>query len=129
MAAKTVPRQLEATATREGRWWFIDIPELGTGGQARSVREIDSAAAEIASLWLDVDTSDVQVNVTIRVPADAQAAWQRAQEIEIVAREAQAEAAMLKRTAVHALRADGYTLDAAARAFKISTQRAHQLAQ
>lgn len=36
----TEPRQLEATATRDGRWWLVRIPELDAVGQARTVRDI-----------------------------------------------------------------------------------------
>ena len=118
---------IEATATLQGKGWAIDIPELGTGGQASSVKRIDETATEVAALWLHRSPEDVQVNVTLRIPNESLAIWTRAQERCEVARVATSEAAELRKRAVQALREQGYTLDAVARAFGISTQRAHQL--
>lgn len=120
---------IEATATFLGKSWAIDIPELGTGGQASTVKHIDAAAAEVAALWLHRAPHEVDVNVTLQVPDESLAIWNSAQAFCEVARVATGEAAILRKRAVQALREQGYTLDAVARAFGISTQRAHQLTQ
>lgn len=128
MTTKVTPRRIEATATRQGAWWFIEIPELGTVTQARKVREIEHMATDLAALWLDVDPSRVQVNTTVHVPSAARMSWERAQEIEARARVEQKEAAVLRRQAVQALRAEGITLAEAAQLLHVSPQRVHQLA-
>jgi len=120
---------IEATATLLGKEWTIDIPELGTGGQAATVKQIDDTATEVAALWLHRSPGDVDVNVTLQIPDESLAIWQRAQELCELARVAAHDAAVLRKRAVQSLREQGYTLDAVARAFGISPQRAHQLTQ
>lgn len=121
------PRQIEATATREGKWWFIDIPELGTATQARTIREIEQMVNDLAAVWLDVDPSEVNVTVTITLPEAARDMWARAKEKEAAAKLEEREAAALSRAAVHALRAEGITLSDAGQLLGLSTQRVHQL--
>ncbi|MFT4299510.1 MAG: hypothetical protein QM597_07750 [Aeromicrobium sp.] len=52
---------------RDGRWWVFDIPELGTGGQARSLAELSHEAQGVAAMWLNVAPETVTVEVTIHV--------------------------------------------------------------
>ena len=138
MAPKT-PRVLHARAYRDtGKWWTIEIPELtqpgpnGTTivaiGGAVTVKSIPSEARDLAAVWLDVDPSEVDVDVTVEVPDEVRQMWEDGAAAEAEARVAVQRAAALRRQAVHELRQQGYTLDAAAAAFKISHQRAQQLA-
>jgi hypothetical protein len=115
------------TATRQGKWWFIDIPELGTGGQARTLREIDEAAREVVAGWLDCRIDDVHVSIDVVVPASAQDSWRAAEEAEAAARRQASEAAALRRQAVAQLREAGITLTDAGTLLGVSTQRVHQL--
>ncbi|KFF60988.1 hypothetical protein JF66_00450 [Cryobacterium sp. MLB-32] len=127
MTTANVSAVIEATATLRGKEWAIDIPELGTGGQASTVRQIDEIATEVAALWLHCSPGDVDVNVTLQVPDESRAVWKSAQELCELARVAASEASVLRKQAVQALREQGFTLAAVARAFDISPQRAHQL--
>ena len=73
-------RTLAARAYRDGKWWTIEIPELTSDsprggdsrimavGQARSVKEIQATAVDLAAVWLDVDESDVDITVAIEIP-------------------------------------------------------------
>lgn len=126
-AQDTEPRRLTATAERDGKWWLVTIPELDTVGQARSVREIQSVATEVAALWLDVPEEAVAVEVTVKIAPDALALWIQAETAEAEAREAQQRSAALRREAVHLARESNYTLDATAAAFGISRARVQQL--
>lgn len=54
-----------ATARKDGDWWLVEVPELDTAGQARSVTECTAVAREIIGLWLDVDPRTIDVMVTI----------------------------------------------------------------
>ncbi|MCJ0700259.1 hypothetical protein FRIG_03770 [Frigoribacterium faeni] len=131
---------LHARAYRDtGKWWTIEIPELtqpgpnGTTivaiGGAVTVKSIPSEARDLAAVWLDVDPSEVDVDVTVEVPDEVRQMWEDGAAAEAAARVAVQRAAALRRQAVHELRQQGYTLDAAAAAFKISHQRAQQLAK
>lgn len=119
---------LEATATREGRWWLVRFPELDAVGQARTIREIPAAAVEIAALHLGVPEETLEVHVTVRVSDEAERLWDEARGIEEQARAALQHAAELRRHAVRRARADGYKLDAVAAAFGVTTSRIQQLA-
>jgi DNA-directed RNA polymerase sigma subunit (sigma70/sigma32) len=123
----TTPRQLTATAERDGKWWLVRIPELDTVGQARTVREIQSVATEVAALWLDVPEEAVEVTVSVKILPDALALWLDAEKAEAEARTAQQRSAALRRQAVHMARESNYTLEATAAAFGISRARVQQL--
>ena len=120
-------RKLEATAIRDGKWWFIQIPELDTVGQARRISEINDAAHEVAALWLNVDPSEVEVSVTVLIPDDVRSLWMVANEQESTAREAVKESARLRREAVRMLADRGITQRDSARLLGLSTQRVNQL--
>ena len=124
----TGTRTLEATATFDGRWWLVRLPELDAVGQARTVREIPDVATEVAALHLGVSPDSVDVDVTVHVTEEAERLWAAALEAEEQARALQQRAAQLRRDAVRTARADGYKLDAAAAAFGVSPGRIQQLA-
>lgn len=131
---------LAARAFREeGGWWTIEIPELtspgpngttitATGG-AVTPRGIEKAARELAAVWLDVDERDVDVDVTISIPEAITHLWAEGARAEADGRASIDRGAALRREAVRALRAQGYTVEAAASALGISRQRVQQLAK
>jgi DNA-directed RNA polymerase specialized sigma24 family protein len=139
MSTTTSPRTLAARAYRDGKWWTIEIPELTSAsprggdsrimavGQARNVKEIQAAAVDLAAVWLDVDESDIAVNVSIEIPEAAAELFAQAKKNEETAREAVSEAARQWREAVRALTADGLSQADAARILDLSPQRISQL--
>ena len=124
----TTIRTITAHARRDGRWWYIEIPELGTSGQARTIKEIEAVAHEIAALWLDVDESTIEAAVTVELPQQAAQLWDEANAADIKAREGAQAAARLRRGAVAALKAEGISQADAARVLGVSEQRISQLA-
>jgi len=120
-------RTLDVVVTREGRWWVFEIPELGTGGQARTLAEVDPEAQGVAAMWLDVKPETVAVSVSVTMPENALAEWAAAERDEEQARQAQARAAGRRRAVVRQLRAQGYTAPDAGRVLGISKQRVYQL--
>ena len=139
MSATTSRRTLAARAYRDGKWWTIEIPELTSAsprggdsritavGQARNVKDIQAAAVDLAAAWLDVDESDIAVNVTIEIPEAAAELFAQAKKNEETAREAVSEAARQLREAVRTLTADGLSQADAARILDLSPQRISQL--
>lgn len=116
-----------AQARRDGRWWFVRVPELDTVGQARTLVEVEDVAKEIVGLYLDVEPASVSVSVTVELPEKVTALWHEATQRENEAREAASGAAKMRRDAVRALTDLGITQADAARALGLSPQRIHQL--
>ena len=119
-------RHFDVTVEREGRWWVFEIPELGTGGQARSLAEVEYEAQGVAAMWLDVAPETVAVKVSVQAPAEALAEWEAADRDEAEARAAQASAAARRRAVVLQLRKDMSAADAGA-VLGISRQRVYQI--
>lgn len=112
---------------REGRWWVFAIPELGTGGQARNLAEVEREAQGVVAMWLDVSPAEVIVDVTVQGPAHALAEWAAAERDEEEARQAQARAAARRRAVVRELRDQRYSAPDVGRVLGISKQRVYQL--
>lgn len=51
-----------ATATREGRWWVVDVPGIGVT-QGRTTREAERMAADLVAVMLDISAEGVSVSV------------------------------------------------------------------
>lgn len=121
-------QRVEAIAVREGRWWEIELPGLGTRTAARKLADVQAMAEEAAALWLDVEPDAIEVHVRTEIPEDVRTEWEAARAKAEHARTEEAEAAALSRTVVRKLRADGYTYSEAALLLGLSRQRAQQLA-
>ncbi|MDR1151260.1 MAG: hypothetical protein LBK72_02070 [Bifidobacteriaceae bacterium] len=122
------PRRFDVVVRRDGRWWVFEIPELGTGGQARDLAEVEYEARGVAAMWLDVPPQTVGVIVSVEGQDEALAAWAAAQRAEVEGRRAQAAAAAQRHGVVAALRAAGYSALDTARLLGISKQRVYQIA-
>jgi hypothetical protein len=90
-------------------------------------KDIDAAARDIAAVWFDVDEDQIEVQVTVEIPARAAELWTLAKKNEEDARAAVAEAARLSREAVRALTDDGLSQADTARILVLSPQRISQL--
>jgi hypothetical protein len=119
-------RTFDVTVEREGRWWVFAIPELGTGGQARSLAEVEYEAQGVAAAWLNVAPETVAVKVAVEAPAEVRAEWDAADKEDAAAREAQASAAARRGAVVTKLRSDMSAADAGA-VLGISRQRVYQI--
>jgi hypothetical protein len=58
-----------ATATREGRWWVVDVPGVGVT-QGRTTREAERMAADLVAVMLDVPAEEVSVTVDFQLAGD-----------------------------------------------------------
>ncbi|CAN7220034.1 hypothetical protein LJR044_003156 [Microbacterium foliorum] len=56
----------EAIAQRDGKFWFVQIPELDLFTQARTADEIDSMARDVISITLEVPPDSFEVLVSAR---------------------------------------------------------------
>ncbi|MCF4005609.1 hypothetical protein L1O03_00205 [Corynebacterium uropygiale] len=55
---------VDATVTRDGQWWLVEVPEFDISGQAARLTDAEDVAREITALWLDVPEEDVSVTLT-----------------------------------------------------------------
>lgn len=120
-------RIFRATARREGKWWVVEIPELGQTTQARSISEIQGMATDLAAIIVDVDPVEVEIEVSIRTPELLEGTWQEAREKTRRAQELTLEAAAASRIVVRSLRSSGYTLKDIGAVLGLSHQRVSQL--
>ncbi len=120
-------RTFTVTVEREGRWWVFEIPELGTGGQATSLDEVDREAQGVAAMWLNINPAEVAVSVEVLAPKNLLEEWAQAEKDEAEARQAQARAAERRRAVVAALRSQKYTAPDVGRVLGISKQRVYQI--
>lgn len=119
----------EATAVKDGRWWFIEVPEVGTYGQAPSLAKAPEVAREITALWLDVDPAEVEVTVTAQPDPATAAAMAKAEAIAAEAAALNSEAARLRAEAVRQYLTEQHvTRREAAAALGMSPGRVQQLA-
>jgi len=113
----------EAIATREGRWWVIEVEGVGAT-QGRSVSEAREMARDLVSTMLDVSVDGVDVNIEFLVPGVEVRA---AREAVAEATKAQVRAARVSRQAAAKLREAGLTGRDAAEVLGVSPQRVSQL--
>ena len=119
-----------ATAVREGRWWDIQVPEVGGHTQARRLADIQIMARELIAVTLDVPLSAVAVAVTITKVGSVENVSERAAAIIQARRQAAeleqwqlAQAAQL----AHELTAAAVPLRDIGTILDVSFQRVHQL--
>lgn len=118
----------QVSVEREGKWWVFEIPELGTGGQAHNLAEVEFEAQGVAAMWLNIDPAEVTVTVTtVKGPEHALAEWEAAERDEEQARAAQTRAAERRRAVVRELRAQKYSAPDVGHVLGISKQRVYQL--
>lgn len=67
-------------ATRDGRFWLIEVPELGHYTQARNVGEIETMARDLIAVVVEIDPASVVLDVQITMPGGAAEHLRRAEE-------------------------------------------------
>lgn len=60
-------KRYKVNVTRDGRWWMIDVPEIGQLTQARRVDEIDDMARSLIAVSTDTPLTEVAVDLRISV--------------------------------------------------------------
>ncbi len=122
-------QQYTATARKDGRWWFIEVPALDISGQAASVSEVDAVAREVIGLVLDVEPDTIDVTVSVELPDSISTDWADARQAGERARAEQAAAAEKSRQVVQRLRAEHYTFPEIGRALGLSPQRVQAISK
>ena len=116
----------EATVTRDGRFWLIRIPGIGST-QARHLREMEAMGAGLVEAMTDAAPSTFTVEYAVEVPAEARAHLARAAKLREASARANSDAAAEVRTAARSLASTGMPLRDIGQVLGVSYQRAHQL--
>lgn len=116
-----------ATATREGRFWVVDVDGVGVT-QGRTVREAQEMAADLVVAVRDVPAADVEIDLAVELPGGLHGRVREARQRVSDAERSQKEAAALLRTVVGELRSSGLAGQDLAAILGVSPQRVSQLA-
>jgi DNA-directed RNA polymerase specialized sigma24 family protein len=115
-----------ATATREGRWWVVDVPGIGAT-QGRTTREAERMAVDLVAVMLDVPAEEISISVDFQLAGELADEVRSARQAQRDAEAAQRQAADRSRKAVRRVLAAGLSKQDTARVLGISAQRVSQL--
>lgn len=116
-----------AKATRDGKWWSIEVLELGFFTQARRLDQVEYMARDAIALTLDVDPESFAITVVPELPAKVKAIIDEVRASREAAELASEAASMKAREAARILHEEGMPLRDVGRVLGVSHQRAHQL--
>ncbi len=117
----------DVTATREGDWWIVTVPDLpGVFTQARRLEQVAPLATDAIALWLNKRVGSVSVHVHPVIP-NAQSLVDAARAARGAAAESATVAATTTSAAVVRLAKVGLPLRDIGALLEISHQRAGQI--
>jgi hypothetical protein len=116
-----------AKATRDGKWWSVEVLELGFFTQARRLDQVEEMARDAIALTLEVAPDSFEVTVVPEMPAKVQAILDDVRASREAAQHASELASMKAREAARILHEEGMPLRDVGRVLGVSHQRAHQL--
>jgi hypothetical protein len=117
-----------ARCRREGRWWVVEVPELGHTTQARRLDKVEEMARSLVQMFTDVDPSSATVTVDVAfVDDDTRIEVELARDSRTRAAAAQREATERLSQAARRLSAQGFSVRDIGSLLGLSYQRAQQL--
>ncbi|MFI9387326.1 hypothetical protein [Kutzneria sp. NPDC052558] len=119
-------KTFEAVATREGKWWVVDVNGVGAT-QGRTTTEAQEMAEDLVTAMLGTTARDFVVDIVYRLPDDLAVEFEEARRQQRLAEEAQQRAAASSRKLVHNVLAAGLSKRDAAKVLGLSPQRISQL--
>ena len=119
-------RKFSAVATREGKWWIVDVDGVGTT-QGRTTTEAQEMAEDLVTAMLDIPAGRFEVDIAFTLPDEFSAEFEAARRQQRLAEDAQRKAAAASRQLVQHVLAAGLSKRDAARVLGLSPQRISQL--
>lgn len=120
--------QVTAKATRSGKWWAIQVPEVpGVFSQAKRLDQVPEMAADAVATMLGIPAQSVEVKVEAELPAESNEAVQESRERAAEAIRVQAESQALSRVVIADLKRQGLTVREISIVMGVSPQRVSQL--
>lgn len=117
-----------ADVERDGKFWYIRVPQLDTSTQARHLRELDAMTRDLIANMAEVDPASFEIDFHIALPTQIQRQIDESAMAREVAVRAQGDAARLIRGAAGQLHAMGLPYRDIGQVLGVSFQRAKQLA-
>jgi DUF2075 family protein len=117
-----------ARCHREGRWWVVEVPELGHTTQARRLDKVEEMVRSLVRMFTDADPSSANVTVDVAFADDnTQVEVELARDSRARAAAAQREATERLTQAAQLLSAQGFSVRDIGVLLGLSYQRAQQL--
>ena len=120
-------RNYDITVRRDGKFWYIEIPELEGATQARTLNEVEEMATDYIALATDTDPSSITLTRRIQLPSQVEKYLSVAAAKRQVEADARREAAEASRNAAKLLKENGLTMREIGAVLEVSHQRAQQL--
>jgi len=121
-------KTFDAVATREGKWWVVQVDGVGAT-QGRTTDEAEQMAVDLVVAMLGLEAHEVEVNIDFHLPGDGDKRVAEAREAQRKASAAMEAAAVKIRSALSMVLATGITKKDAARLLRVSPQRVSQLSK
>jgi len=117
-----------ARCQREGRWWVVEVPELGHTTQARRLDKVEEMVRSLVQMFTDDDPSSAAVTVDVAfVDDNTRVEVELARDSRTRAAAAQREAMERLTQAARLLSAQGFSVRDIGVLLGLSYQRAQQL--
>jgi hypothetical protein len=117
-----------ARCHREGRWWVVEVPELGHTTQARRLDKVEEMVRSLVHMFTDADPSSANVTVDVAFADDnTRIEVELARDSRARAAAAQREATERLTQAAQLLSAQGFSVRDIGVLLGLSYQRAQQL--
>lgn len=120
-------RNYDITVRRDGKFWYIEIPELDGATQARTLNEVEEMATDYIALATDTDPSSITLTRRVQLPSQVETYLSVAAAKRQVEADARREAAEASRNAAKLLKENGLTMREIGAVLEVSHQRAQQL--
>jgi predicted RNase H-like HicB family nuclease len=97
-------KKYNATATREGKWWIVHVPEIDQVTQGRSIKEAEYMARDLIAAYEDVPEDSFTMAFIVEQPDEVSVKIAEANRLEQIGRDTISQAAKIRRDAARALK-------------------------
>lgn|GEM_PF-370966 len=116
-----------ALVSREGKFWHVEVPEIGRVTQARNINEVDDMARDLIAIMAGIERGSVELDVRIQLPDSVQAHLSEVERARDAEADARSHAATELRAAATELKNAGLSVRELGSVLGVSYQRASQL--
>lgn len=127
MVASVKTYQVEVS--RDGKFWFIEVPEISRATQALRYKDVPVMANELIEIMSGLTSEEYDLQLIVRLPDAVNDHLARAEVLREEAAKNKAAAAAESRAAVRELLAQGISQREAGELLGLSFQRVNQLAK